>query len=185
MTETFARSRPRLVCRLVSWVAGAAALVLGFFGFQAVRPGPSVQVRADGVAPDFDLTTTEGRRMTLAELRGRPVVLNFWAVWCPPCRVELPSFAELSRTHPEVAVLGLAVDSGSAPELEAARRRLDIPYPVLLADQEVIDAYGASALPTTVVLDRDGRIVASWTGIVFAWQLSAALAAVEDPKQPR
>lgn len=159
---------------VLRWLALAAMMAVAFLLFQAVRPGPEVS-SDDGFAPDFELLATDGTAVRLRDLRGAPVVLNFWATWCPPCRVELPSFASFARDNKHVRVLGIAVNSGDAAQLAAVRKRLDIPYAVLLADDDVVEAYGAASLPTTVLIDADGRLVESWSGIVFGWQLERAL----------
>ncbi|MDP2316393.1 MAG: TlpA disulfide reductase family protein [Pseudomonadota bacterium] len=158
---------------LKRWAGYAALAVLLLVLLRAMQPAPGIPLGT--LAPDFTLRATDGTTIRLADLRGRPVVLNFWATWCPPCRVELPSFAAFSREHPEVTVLGIAVDSGTAATLAKARLELDIPYPVLLADPAVKSAYGIQAMPTTVVVGPEGQIVTTQTGVMFGWQLERAL----------
>jgi thiol-disulfide isomerase/thioredoxin len=158
--------------QIAVWVGSIAIVAIGFFAFQLLRPGPAVHVDASGKAPDFTLPDTSGAAVQLSSLRGKPVVLNFWATWCGPCRVELPSFAAFAQSHPEIPVLGIAVESGDAVRLAAAKRALGIPYPVLIADTQVVRDYAITSFPTTVILDADGRIRRSQTGIVFGWQLS-------------
>ncbi|MEE2786547.1 MAG: TlpA disulfide reductase family protein [Myxococcota bacterium] len=122
------------------------------------------------IAPDFTLQDLDGDIIRLANLRGRPVILNFWATWCGPCRFEIPSFSSFSRAHPEVVVLGVAVD-GTVKTLTSAVKDLGINYPVLRGHQEVQSAYGVQTLPTTVMIGPDGRIVSAHTGIMFRPQL--------------
>lgn len=127
-------------------------------------------------APDFDLRTLEGERMVLSELRGQVVVLNFWATWCAPCRLEIPSFSRFAEANPDVLVLGIATD-GSEAELRVASPQLGIRYPVLRADAATTAAYGVSTLPTTVIIDAEGRVHSAHSGIMLGPQLAAEVAA--------
>jgi cytochrome c biogenesis protein CcmG/thiol:disulfide interchange protein DsbE len=127
-------------------------------------------------APEFALPALDGTWVRLAELRGRPVVLNFWATWCGPCRVEIPAFARLAARRPDVTVLGIAAD-GTPDELRAAAAELGASYPVLRGTPEVFAAYGVTTYPTTVVLDAEGRVVHAHTGLMLDPHLSFALAA--------
>ena len=119
-----------------------------------------------GEAPDFELRSLGGETVRLSDFRGRTVVLNFWATWCPPCRVELPSFVRFARNNPDIVVLGLAVQS--PPEaLEAMVRDQGIGYPVLLVDEALSQSYPVRSLPTTIVIGPEGRIEAAHSGILF------------------
>lgn len=125
-------------------------------------------------APDFALQTLDGTPVVLSELRGQAVVLNFWATWCGPCRIEIPSFSSFAADNPDVVVLGMATD-GTEAELRAASRSLGIGYPVVRADRATIDAYGVSTLPTTVVVDAEGKVHTAHTGMMLGPQLSLAV----------
>lgn len=124
-------------------------------------------------APDFTLQSLDGRTFTLSELHGKTVVLDFWAPWCGPCRFEIPWFAEFAQAHPEVVVLGLAVD-GTPAELGAAVKQLGITYPVLRADAATERAYGVTTLPTTVIVGPDGAVKSVHTGIMTKPELAWA-----------
>ncbi|MCB9777701.1 MAG: TlpA family protein disulfide reductase [Alphaproteobacteria bacterium] len=125
-------------------------------------------------APDFELTDLDGKEWQLSELRGQPVVLNFWATWCGPCKLEIPAFSDFARENPDVVVLGLATD-GREAELRAASKQLGIAYPVIRADAETIAAYGVDTLPTTVIIDADGQVHTAHTGIMLGPQLKLAV----------
>lgn len=122
------------------------------------------------VAPAFALRDTEGEMVTLEELRGKTVVLNFWATWCTPCRIEIPSFSRFANSHPDVVVLGIAHD-GDQESLASAREDLDISYRVLVGTKPVFEAYGVSTFPTTVIVDPEGRVRSAYTGIMLDHQL--------------
>lgn len=121
-------------------------------------------------APAFALPNLEGSTVSLSDFAGRTVVLNFWATWCGPCRVEIPSFTRFAEENPEIPVLGVAVD-GSIEELRHARDTLGMGYPVLVADQATLEAYGVKTLPTTVVVRGDGSVRSAHSGMLFRPQL--------------
>lgn len=122
-------------------------------------------------APDFTLLDLDGRPVSLSDFRGRTVVLNFWATWCGPCRVEIPSIAAFSQDHPDVVVLGIAAD-GPVGKLRAEARELGATYPVLQNDGEVFDRYGITTYPTTVFVTPDGGIRWVHTGLLLRPQLA-------------
>jgi thiol-disulfide isomerase/thioredoxin len=129
----------------------------------------------EGEAPSLSLRATTGEQVSLADFRGKTVVLNFWATWCGPCRAEIPmlsSFAEANAE--EVVVLGVAVD-GTFDELKAAKHKLDIRYPVLVGDKSVAQTWGAKVLPTTVVVDPEGQIKTAHVGLITNPQLKLAV----------
>lgn len=156
----------------LTWGGSILAAVAVFFAMQLLRPQPAVHTAADQSAPDFALVSTDGTVVHLADLRGKPVVINFWATWCAPCRVELPGFAAFARAHPDVTVLGVAVQSGDRAKLARAKEDLGLGYPILLADDAVVRAYAVDVFPTTVILDEDLHLVRAQAGIVFGWELA-------------
>jgi peroxiredoxin len=144
-------------------------LLLGAVIFHGVG-----QLRAPDLpdaAPDFALQTLEGQTVQLSSLRGQTVVLNFWATWCGPCRIEIPQFASFAEANPDIPVLGIATD-GTPGELKAAAKKLGITYPVLVADAATVKAYGVDTLPTTVIVGPDGSIQGAHAGILTRPQLS-------------
>ena len=126
--------------------------------------GPEQPATGGGAAPAFSLTGTDGRRVSLSNLVGRPLVINFWAAYCAPCRVEMPMLQ--SRVGAQAAAQLVLIDEGDSTE--AARRFLDsvgVHQPALLdSDLSVGRAYGAIALPTTVFVRADGSIDARQIG---------------------
>jgi len=111
-------------------------------------------------APKVSLTTLSGDNVALSDYRGKLVMVNFWAPWCPPCRQEMPALEELHQRYKRLGftVLGVNVEQDPA----AARDYLDdlpVSVPVLLASRnEVSRTYQVAAMPSTVIVDRDGRV---------------------------
>ena len=117
-------------------------------------------------APSFLHRTASGEPISLAQFRGRVLLLELWAPWCGPCRVSLPRMADLHRAHRArgLSVVGLGLDAGPA-ELRRFSDELRLDFPLAAADQRTGAAYGASVLPTTVLIDRQGKIAAVVQGM--------------------
>lgn len=112
-------------------------------------------------APPFELRDIAGGSLSLAALKGKVVVLDFWATWCGPCLVEIPAYADFWKKNQArgVEVLGVVFDSGQPQEIQDFVRENRIPYRQLLGDERLQDAYGANqGFPTTFVIDGEGMI---------------------------
>ena len=111
--------------------------------------------------PEFSGITADGRRVSLSDLRGRVVLLNFWASWCQECRPEMPAFERLHRdlTGQGLTVLGVNVREGTQA-IQSYAREMGLTFPLLLdAKGEIRKSYGVIGLPTTFLISRDGRTV--------------------------
>jgi peroxiredoxin len=111
-------------------------------------------------APDFTLRSLDGRNVRLQELRGQVVMVNFWASWCAPCRVEMPHLNKLAdKYHASgFTLLGVNVDD-DLKNGSAAATKMGLHFPVLHdADKRVVKAYDVATMPSTVLIDRDGRV---------------------------
>jgi thiol-disulfide isomerase/thioredoxin len=162
---------PPSVWRRLGWplvqVAGtlvAVALVMQVVGWLRAPALPDE-------APGFALPDLDGRQVRLADLRGRPVLLNFWATWCGPCRLEAPAFSRFAATNEDFAVLGIAAD-GPAPRLRRARDELGITYTVLQGDAATLRAYNVGSFPTTVLVGPDGRVAGAHVGLMLDPQIA-------------
>ncbi|UCB50610.1 MAG: TlpA family protein disulfide reductase [Deltaproteobacteria bacterium] len=116
--------------------------------------------------PDFTLPTLDGGSMTLSDLKGKVVLINFWATWCPPCREEMPSLERLYRHFKYEKFTLLAVDIMEHPEtVKTFAREYNLSFPILLDKKgEVSQKYAANALPTTYVIDKEGKAVGKAIG---------------------
>lgn len=145
-------------------VAFVAALVL-----VAVLVGGQTQPLAEGsVAPPIVGTTLTGQPVQARALGPRPLVVNVWATWCPPCLVELPHFVAAAKKYEgRIDFTGLAAESKAA-DVAALRDRFGIGYPLFLVDDATQHAWNATALPSTYIVSADGRVLWSIRGAVDA-----------------
>ena len=172
---------------IVIIVVAMVVTVMLVFGFQMARrnsgrtasAGPSMKGQT---APDFTLQALDGKTVRLSDFRGKGVLLNFWATWCQPCKIEMPWFAELQKQYgPQgLQILGVAMDDASPEEIGKFARDLGVNYPILLGKEEVGQNYGGvGVLPTTFFIDRDGKMVAREFGLqsrsVFVDHIKEAL----------
>ncbi len=121
--------------------------------------------RITAPAPDFEWNAADGRTMSLQDLRGRTLIVNFWATWCVPCRTELPILDAVARDDPDLVVLGVDLqEDGAAVRSFFDHYGLTAIQPLLDTDGETFRRWGVLALPTTFFLDREGRIQHLATG---------------------
>ncbi len=125
----------------------------------------SMSQEAGETAPDFTLSDIEGKAVTLSQNRGRVVILDFFADWCPPCRQEIPDFMSLADAYgpKSFAVIGVAVVGKE--DAKRFAKEMGINYPVLVDDGSVSNLYGPiRSIPTTFVIDKNGRIAKKYIG---------------------
>ncbi len=158
-----------------SWILGLLAIVVALmltaprFLKPRHRGGLPTTAVSGHVAPDFQLKDINGQTVKLSDFRGKAVVLNFWATWCPPCKVEIPWFEDLQNRYGNqgLVVVGVALDDASDKEIADFAKEMKMNYPVLLGKEETSDLYGGvEALPTTFYIDRNGKILSSVPGLV-------------------
>jgi thiol-disulfide isomerase/thioredoxin len=164
----------------IYWIAGLAivAIVLAFY----FRGGTGTQLAgpaqlAGHPAPSFTVGTLAGIQSGLDDYRGKIVVMNLWASWCPPCRAEMPDLQRLYRAYRSRNVVVIGVDQGeSAQRVADFARSLDIHYPILLDQQQQYGrVYAALGLPTTIVVDPKGTVIRGFDGALSYPQMVAAI----------
>lgn len=146
----------------------AALAVMKATTFVSFRSGA---VSEGELAPDFEVINLEGHPVALSSFRGRPVVLNFWATWCGPCKQEIPALSRVAADHPEAEFVGVALDSGDWRGLAAQKGRLGIGFPVYEGSAEVQRTWEVRTLPTTYFIDAEGLVVASHVGVIAETKL--------------
>lgn len=118
-------------------------------------------------APEFSLKDMNGEERKLSDFRNKAVIITFWATWCPPCRAEIPHFKSLYEEYKEkgLEVVGIALDQGGVKDVKPFAEKNKITYPILLANQKVVEDYGGiRGIPTTFVIDRKGNIIEKFIG---------------------
>ncbi|MFN3333365.1 MAG: TlpA family protein disulfide reductase [Caldilinea sp.] len=138
--------------------------------------GNSVQIGAE--APDFAIVLEDGGHLRLSNLRGRPVVINFWATWCGPCRLEMPELMRAARADPHLAMLAVNVQEAKTT-VAAFAEEFAMTTPVVIDPEGVVQRlYEVRGLPTTVFIDTHGRIAAIYAGILTPTALEERLAMI-------
>jgi thiol-disulfide isomerase/thioredoxin len=151
-------------------VAFVVALMLYVGLHMARRSGRLLtpRITRSTVAPDFSLESLEGKTMRLSDFRGKAVLLNFWATWCGPCKIEMPWFVELQQKYGSqgLQVVGVAMDDASKEDIAKFAKDMGVNYPVLIGKEAVGDSYGGiAALPETFFIGRDGKVVDKILGL--------------------
>ena len=122
-------------------------------------------IEAGQSAPDFSLTNIDGQKMSLSDFKGKAIILNFFASWCPPCRGEIPDFVELQKAYADKGFTFVGVSLVDAKESKDFATKMNINYPVLVDDGKVSVIYGpVRSIPTTFVIDKDMKIVKMYIG---------------------
>jgi peroxiredoxin len=167
MKRSSVRRRPPLT------VSSLVALLLVSVG---TSPDPAVAGGADHFAPSFTVRTLDGKTFRLQEQRGKPVVLDFWATWCAPCRASMSHLDRLQERYARdgLVVLGLSVDEDPPASVKRFAERLGIKFRLAMADEKLLDRYGPiRMLPTTFFINRRGEVVRRTVGYLDTETLDA------------
>ena len=151
--------------RVVPPIVLLATLVGLLVGWQYILPAEAPR----NTAHPFSVRTLDGRTVRLADLHGHPVVLDFWATWCQPCRASMPHLSAMQDQFGGrgLVVLGLSVDDGAPQTVQRFAERLRVRFPVAMASESMLDDYGPiRSVPTTIFIDRKGHIVRRVVGYV-------------------
>jgi len=157
----------RVIILLATCLLGVAWILESREPVTGAAPVLEAAPLAGYVAPDFTLQLINGETVSLSDYRGTPVVLNFWATWCPPCRAEIPHFQNASQKYNgQVAILG--VNDGETPNtVREFVRDYAMTYPVMLDTESAVSInYRVSALPTTIFINAEGVITELFPGII-------------------
>lgn len=141
------------------------------FGIQKTRHNrqPNAGKLQGQPAPDFALASLDGKTLKLSDYHGKAVLLNFWATWCEPCKIEMPWFVQLQQQYGSqgLQVLGVAMDDTDPKEITKFTHKMGVNYPVVVGKESVGDQYGGIPyLPSTFYIDRDGKVVDRVYGLV-------------------
>ncbi len=158
---------------VVTFVVAMIVMVMVLFGIEragrsAGHLGAPHADSEDKVAPDFALQSIDGKTVRLSDFRGKAVLLNFWATYCAPCRIEMPWFVELQDRYAAegLQVVGVAMDDASPDDIEKFASELGVNYPILVGEETVGNAYGGvQFLPSTFYIGRDGKAVGKVFGL--------------------
>jgi peroxiredoxin len=170
---------------ILFFIAAIVAAML-FAGIRMARnnraKGPGKGQLMGNLAPDFELQTLDGRNLKLSDLRGKAVLLNFWATYCEPCKVEMPWFVELQKEYgPQgFQIVGVSMDDASTEDVAKFAKQMGVNYPIVLGKESVSESYGGvGVLPTTFFVNRNGRLIAREFGLqsrsVFVDHIKKAL----------
>jgi len=150
------------------WLACAALLTFAIpLAMGCARKEQSGRGSVGARAAAFELPDINGTSVRLADFAGKVVILDFWATWCMPCRMEVPHFVRLQSQYRDqgLAIVGLSLDAGGARDVRPFADENNVNYTMLIADNKTAESYGGIVgIPTTFVLDRDGRIVKRFIG---------------------
>jgi peroxiredoxin len=159
--------RRKVLCTAVVLLATARIFVGTALARQSKSAAPGAGL--DGrPAPEFALKDGSGKTVKLADYRGKVLLLDFWATWCTGCKQEIPWFAQFQETYGAkgFAAVGVSMDDGGWTILKPFLASHPIPYPIVLADEDIAKRYAIDSMPDTFLIDRHGKVAASYRGQV-------------------
>ena len=139
-----------------------------------------------GLAPDFTLKTLDGKEIALSQLKGKVVLLDFWATWCGPCKESIPHLIQLYQSYRESGfeLVGMNVDRGDVEVVRRFVKAMDIPYPIVTAPEDMVRSYRVTGIPAAFLIDKEGKIRDRMTGFnsTIARQLTTKVSDLTSEK---
>lgn len=128
----------------------------------------NIGVNVGNIAPDFTLKDLKGSEVQLSKLRGKKVMINFWATWCPPCRQEMPEIEKFFQEKKEdIEILAISIDGGAPKNVAEYIKKMNITFPVVLDEKDrVNERYKVMTIPTTFFLDENGVIINKYYSVM-------------------
>jgi len=163
----------------------ALGLYLGYH--QVRRQGAAPRLTKSTLAPDFSLASLDGKTTRLSDFRGKAVLLNFWATWCGPCKIEMPWFVDFQNQYGSqgLQIVGVAMDDSSKEDIAKFAKDMGVNYPILLGKEAVGDEYGGvPALPESFIIGRDGKIVDKIVGLMGKADIEEDIKKALDTRAP-
>lgn len=158
-----------LIVTFVLFAVIFASQVINSTKAKSINDNTVGSLLSDKKAADFKLKTLEGKEIKLSDYRGKIVIVDFWATWCPPCRKGIPDLISLQEEYKkDLVVIGISLDQqNTIKDLKPFIENYKINYPVVLGDEKVVKDYGGiNAIPTSFIIDQKGNIVDSHIGLV-------------------
>ena len=150
-----------------STAAGKACLATSFFSPRASAQTVANNTGKTQAAPAWELKDLDGKAVKLSDFKGKVVLLNFWATWCPPCRQEIPDLVALQDKYNDkgLVVVGVSLDQNGPAGVKAFASRMKINYPIVMGDEKISLSYGGiNAIPSTFFIDREGNVAGHHEG---------------------
>ncbi len=181
--------------RALGIVVLVALIVVAYFNFFPAQEGPKPLLRLDTPQAqgspvdeglDFSAPGLDGKNINLSHYRGHPVIVDFWATWCGPCRKQIPELVELYKKYNKsrgLVIIGVSCDLIQGDGLKAVAPFVEefrINYPIVLADERLVDDMGVEAIPTTLFLGADGKVVSRVVGAGHAGEITSSAAKLLD-----
>jgi len=113
-------------------------------------------------APNFELVDANGKKIRLSDFKGKVVILDFWATWCAPCRMEIPGYVDLYKKYNDrgLEIIGISLDRDGWTPVRPFMKQYNINYPIVIGDMDIVQAYGGiQSIPTTFIINRNGEVV--------------------------
>ena len=117
-------------------------------------------------APAFTLMDLNGKKVSLADYKGKPVFVNFWATWCEPCKLEMPWLEEFHQKYPGLVMLGISTDDGGKDLVAKTAKKLGVTYPILLKNETIEEEWGLAFMPQSFYVDKTGKVQTVTAGIM-------------------